>query len=374
MILLTASPRGRRWRRQRFKLWVARRPRWLAQNFVNRRPLALQFKRLDFIHAGTWYEIDRFPILPGVEPENPAHRWVAFSSNFNGTWESYLDTFLDGFGHGIYSLWSSTVGFPYFPGPSARYNLIRWVETRRLKVDHYYAAYPQATCADVRAALRVSRELEHGGLYDRPGRDVDADRTQLIRRLQGCLGESQGPDRGGLPIVLAPDEAHQIVGLMSLAPVLPGAEDRLRASLKALPCGVWDPFRRVAGTHFAQLAMIDRRVSGLHPRSQLPLRNSWLAMVVHFDAVSSSEDERRAGEADVRRYLGQVEAQAHLRRLWGLCQCRDDAPDLVSYLLPTVVFGSVTFTDYGDSSLQDVLTALDDVARLRRSLVRPPAA
>ena len=262
--ILTATPAGSAWRRQRRKFWIAGQPRWVAEQVARRQSLPVTLKRLDFIHTAAWWRVERFPEVPGVAPEDAAYRWVLFTSNFNGGWEPYLDSFLDSFGRGIRGLWGRTRGFPAFPGPGTRYDLQRWVATRLVCSELYYSAYPEATTHDVRAALRVTREVR-GFLGEsearvRPPADRGAALAALARRLQGCLGETVPVPRPWP--ALGPPSANGSIGVLSLAPIRPGDEPVVARELARLQRRRPSPFADVPGTHFARFGIIDRTASG----------------------------------------------------------------------------------------------------------------
>jgi hypothetical protein len=371
--ILTATRAGRRWRAQRRKFWIAGRPRWIAKNIANRRPLPGTLKRLDFIHSAAWLRVERFPDVPGAVREHPDFRWVLFVSNFNGGWEPYLDSFIDGFGHGIYGLWSKTQGFPRFPGPSTRYDLHRWVKTRLVQSNLLYTAYPGATTHDVRAALRVTRELRSFVATSRTARpDVGVSRPEferLVHRLQNCLGQST-PTPLPWP-KLGPPTANGLSSVVSLAPILPDHEAGLERDLREIANEGDSPFGNVPGTHFARFAILDRRLAGLHPSQQVPLANSWLLFAADFDAHVPTGEALlpRPPTPEVRRYFGEVEAVQALAPVWQHCYGRDQHPTLVDYLESTVVDRLIQYRDYPSVTLRDVLLALAVQDHLRQQLV-----
>ncbi len=152
---------------QWFQFLLARRSRWLVENVLPRRAVAVQLKRLDFLHSGRWDRfggfagLSSFPTghLPWHRWELPWRRWMLFSSNFNQQWDDYFDAFMDVIGSGIDGIWGPSEGYPGYPRPLTRYLTTDWVSPRLLRSDFYYSAYPEATAHDVRSALRVQREL-----------------------------------------------------------------------------------------------------------------------------------------------------------------------------------------------------------------------
>jgi hypothetical protein len=371
--ILTATPAGSAWRRQRRKFWIAAQPRWVAEQVARRQSLPVTLKRLDFIHTAAWWRVDRFPELPGVDREDDAFRWVLFTSNFNGGWEPYLDSFLDSFGRGIRGLWGRTRGFPAFPGPGTRYDLQRWVKTRLVCSELHYSAYPGATTHDVRAALRVTREVR-GFLGE-----LDAAATAsvargaalagLARRLQGCLGET-APVAHRWP-ASGPETANGSIGVLSLAPIRPGAEALIEEELQRLGRLPRSPFAGVPGTHFARFGIIDRTRAGLHVGEQVVLRNSWLLFAADFDGRidGGSGRARRPPMTEWRRFVSAIVEQGQIAALWDHCEGRGEARTLEEYLSRTLVDRFVGFRDYPFSTLRDVLIALEVQDAFRRQVL-----
>ena len=176
-------------------------------------------KRLDFIHTAAWCGSERFPQLPGVDPEDDAFRWVLFTSNFNGGWEPYLDSFLDPFGRGIRGLWGRTAA-SRLPGTqdALRPPALGEDKARVQPVD--YSAYPGATTHDVRAALGSPARSAASSVSSTPQRRIrcGAALAGLARRLQGCLGETvPSPTVAGV----GTGTANGSIGVLSLAPIRP---------------------------------------------------------------------------------------------------------------------------------------------------------
>lgn len=371
--ILTATPAGRAWRKQRRKFWLARRPRWVAEQVVARQSLPVTLKRLDFIHTAAWWRLERFPRLPGVEPEDPDLRWVLFTSNLNGGWEAYLDSFLDAFGRGIRGLWQPTHGFGSFPGPGTRYDLHRWVQTRLVDSGLYYSAYPGATTHDVRVALRVTREVRAFVAEIRAGVVPVAERVAMLaglaRRLQSCLGEVV-PTARPWP-ALGPRTADGSIGVLSVAPIRAGEEGVLARKLARLAGRATSPFAQVPGTHFARFAIIDRARAGLHVGHHVVLRNSWLLFGADFDGRTAPDTgfARRPPMTEWRRFASAVAGQGDLAGLWQHCEGGDGTRTLEEHLSRTLVEHLAAFRDYPLATVRDVLVALDVQDHFRRQVL-----
>jgi hypothetical protein len=351
---------------QRIGLLLSKSPDWLARLF-GERALTLQFKELNFLHTARWVNVGRFPRVTADQPrERRSPRWMLFCANFNGDWDAYFGAFMEGMGEGVYDLWGQCVGYPGFPAADTAYELIAWLRGRAPISQHFYAAYPQATTDDVRSALRVHREVSSVALdlRARPvtgesSRHVEETFDALAVRIQHCLGEI-GPPPDAPPPPTLPDGT--IRGVVTLFPVLPGDEQALMAAIEALPAGTDSPFRRVAGTHFARLAVLCRDEAGRHPRETIELRNSYLLFAADFDESGSSRGaEQRFFEAVYRVITDDV------RSVWAHCWGFDAVEDARQFgVLARRCRCKVLreFVDYPDASLRSVLTALVSQRRL----------
>jgi hypothetical protein len=112
---------------------------------------------LSFIHFARWAIIkrDKWPRL-GL-PEQPLKNdYMLFCSNFNGTWDQYIDAFADGIPAGLDVAWHSTTNYPHSIPITAFKNFIR---LNQVDCNYYYNSVPGAAQWDVKAALRVRRAV-----------------------------------------------------------------------------------------------------------------------------------------------------------------------------------------------------------------------
>ncbi len=91
---------------------------------------------------------------------------MLFCSNFNGTWDQYIDAFADGIPSGLDLLWISSTKYPHSIPITPFKNYIR---ANQIDTDYYYNSVPGAAQRDVKAALRVRRAIlalasRHGSL------------------------------------------------------------------------------------------------------------------------------------------------------------------------------------------------------------------
>lgn len=112
---------------------------------------------LSFIHFARWVIVRRnqWPDL-GQPRQELSNDYLLFCSNFNGTWDQYIDAFADGFPSGLDFFWTTSTKYPQsIPiTPFKEYIRINQIDTA-----YYYNAVPGAAQWDVKAALRVRRAL-----------------------------------------------------------------------------------------------------------------------------------------------------------------------------------------------------------------------
>jgi hypothetical protein len=114
---------------------------------------------LSMIHYARWVILsaDDFPHLGGIQPkEKLRYRYMLFFSNFNGTWEQYVDSFSAAIPSGLNLLWLQNVGWPTAV-PEQPFH--RYVLHNQRTTDYYYNAYPMAASNDVKSAKRVKDSL-----------------------------------------------------------------------------------------------------------------------------------------------------------------------------------------------------------------------
>ena len=341
---------------------MTRRPAWITRGFAGREPGGLTLKRLNILHSATWLRAGRFPAIEGCPPET--HPWVLFCSNFAGPWDPYRQAFLDVQGKGVRTMWGTSIGFPKFPGRGSRYELEDWVQYRLPQTDHYYRAYPGLSPNDVRSAVRLAKEVEalafswQAARCEDDGQALRCTFERLVTRVQDCLGGVPDEALRVKPTLGLPT-ATGMSNFVSLMPILPGRERRVRAKAQALGSDT-SPFRAVPGTHFARLAVLDRRTAAFHPRQTVTMRNSWLLFAVDFDGEFADEEPaaRRMNGGEIRRYLRAVDDVPVLRDMW--CDCfgfRSHAA-LEDLLEPSVIERFVLFRDHGDTTLAEIISAL----------------
>ena len=123
------------------------------------KPLQKDLKNLSFIHFARWVVVGRnqFPHLSGKQPsEELQYDYLLFFSNFNGTWNQYIDAFSAVLSRGLNLIWRWSEKYPG-SRPVTEFK-------RYIALDYYYNVYPRAATNDVKAALRVQDALDQFAL------------------------------------------------------------------------------------------------------------------------------------------------------------------------------------------------------------------
>lgn len=143
---------------------------------------------LSLIHFARWVFIrrDQWPDL-GQGPQALNNDYMLFCSNFNGTWDQYIDAFSDGIPNGLNLFWYSSTKYPLSIPITPFKNYIR---VNQIDTDYYYNATPGAAQRDIKAGLRVMAALPalaraHASLS--PEQFAQAYRTALVS-VQNSLG------------------------------------------------------------------------------------------------------------------------------------------------------------------------------------------
>ncbi len=131
--------------------WAAQRP-FLASSLDGLRTLSL-------IHYARWTIVkpSEFPRLDASQPkEDIKYSYMFFFSNFNGSWDQYVDSFHTSIPDGLNLFWSRNVKYPH-SSPLAPFHA--YINYNQVWTNHYYNAYPLAASNDVKAAKAVKSAL-----------------------------------------------------------------------------------------------------------------------------------------------------------------------------------------------------------------------
>lgn len=155
-------------------------------------PLQQDLINLSFIEFARWVVIPsgRFPYLgPGQIQDKMRYDYLLFFSNFNGTWNQYIDAFADVLGSKLDLIWRWS---EKFPGSNPVTLFKEYIARVQFDTDYYYTAYPQATANDLKAAHIVQASFE--SLAARASNCTAAEFSTAYRKfvieVQGHLGET----------------------------------------------------------------------------------------------------------------------------------------------------------------------------------------
>ncbi len=146
---------------------------------------------LSLIHYARWVIVGRkqFPHLDESQPREDLHySYMFFFSNFNGSWDQYVDSFTFAIPSGLDLFWKWNVKYPHSVPLTPFHNYIQY---NQVETSHYYSAYPLAASNDVKAAKRVKAALID---FDSQWRDAPPEQflkqyNALLRSVQGDLGD-----------------------------------------------------------------------------------------------------------------------------------------------------------------------------------------
>jgi hypothetical protein len=155
-------------------------------------------KELSFIHFARWVIVPhrKFPRAAAEQPkENLQYDYLFFFSNFNGTWNQYIDAFSAVLSDGLDLIWRWS---EKFPGAVPVTPFKDYIARVQFETDYYYDAYPHATTNDVKAAHRVKAALDE---LAAPSPNMSADEfakayLQFLTKVQGDLGTTGEPPVG----------------------------------------------------------------------------------------------------------------------------------------------------------------------------------
>ena len=117
------------------------------------------FLALTFIHFARWTIVrrDQFPHLAPSQPrEKLAYAYLLFISNFNGSWDQYIEAFSLTIPEGMSNIWRFSKGFP---GPRPIGPFVAYIHRQQVDTDYYYAAYPGASAKDILGARHLQDAL-----------------------------------------------------------------------------------------------------------------------------------------------------------------------------------------------------------------------
>ncbi len=158
---------------------------------------------LSIIHFARWVVIkrDQWPDMGEIAPQKLNNDYMLFCSNFNGTWDQYIDAFSDGIPSGLDLLWYTSTKYPHSI-PITTFK--RYITHNQLTTDYYYNATPGAAQRDIKSALRVRTALlELETLHGKLGPDAfQKEYNKRLLALQNSL-----PSAGFAPVASLDSDA-----------------------------------------------------------------------------------------------------------------------------------------------------------------------
>jgi hypothetical protein len=156
------------------------------------KPLQNDLKNLSFIHFARWVVVKRnqFPRLSDKQPrEELRYDYLLFFSNFNGTWNQYIDAFSAVLSKGLDMIWRWS---EKYPGSRPVIGFKRYITLVQFDTDYYYNVYPRAATNDVKAALRVQDALDQFAHTSQSLSPADFEKAWLefLARVQPDLGST----------------------------------------------------------------------------------------------------------------------------------------------------------------------------------------
>jgi hypothetical protein len=159
---------------------------------------------LSLIHYARWVIIDKgkFPQFPGQPREDLQYAYMLFFSNFNGSWDQYVDSFTFTIPGGLDLFWKWNIRYSKSIAVTPFHDYIQY---NQIETIHYYNAYPLAASNDVKGAKKVKDALIE--FHKQPPDASDAAFMKrynaLLRGLQHDLGDMH-------PTPIVSMSAHQV--------------------------------------------------------------------------------------------------------------------------------------------------------------------
>jgi hypothetical protein len=143
---------------------------------------------LSIIHFARWVIIKRHQWPAGDRGKAKIkHDYMLFCSNFNGTWDQYIDAFADGIPDGLDLFWYSSQKYPQSIPITAFKN---YIGKNQVHTSYYYNATPGSAQRDIKAALRLYAAVKE--LADKHPKLTPAafalEYRKTLARIQNSLG------------------------------------------------------------------------------------------------------------------------------------------------------------------------------------------
>jgi hypothetical protein len=106
--------------------------------------------QISTIHFARWVVVD--------SGKGDGTKNLLFTSNFDGTWQSYLSDFALKIPQGLDSIWGHCVGYP---GCNPFDPFCQWVDQYQVPTTCFYPAYPNSTVNDIKRALLTKTAVDN---------------------------------------------------------------------------------------------------------------------------------------------------------------------------------------------------------------------
>ncbi len=171
-----------------YKVWLNRLIFWAALKIPN---VLNGLLTLSLIHYARWVIIprDKFPRLDPSQPkEDLNYSYMLFFSNFNGSWDQYVDSFTFAIPSGLDLFWKMNVKYPKSVPLTPFHN---YIQHNQIDTAHYYNAYPMAASNDVKSAKNVKKALIdfNAASSNKSPDEFLEDYNKLLNQLQNDFGE-----------------------------------------------------------------------------------------------------------------------------------------------------------------------------------------
>jgi hypothetical protein len=145
-----------------------------------------KLETLSFIHYARWTLIKRFPDGSDGEGQRPNHTYLFFESNFNGTWDQYIDAFSEIVALRMKAIWGTSLGFP---GPLPVEPFKQYIRRNEYVANHYWSAYPGHTTTEIISAGDVATKFKafHEASAGLSPEAFDAAYKAFLTQVQGNL-------------------------------------------------------------------------------------------------------------------------------------------------------------------------------------------
>ena len=153
-------------------------------------------KKLSFIHFARWVIVPRDAFSKrwtGDAGKSLRYDYMFFESNFNGTWEQYIDAFSEVLPDGLNLIWYWSVRFP---GSRPTTPFKKYITHNQVWTDYFFNATPGATTNDVKAGIHFRAMLHsfYESAKDLPPEEFKKAYEEFLVCVQYDLGETgSGP-------------------------------------------------------------------------------------------------------------------------------------------------------------------------------------